>query len=168
MSGSHPEGHGRRATWPRRHDPSGCWQRRMSSIRYPKIPDNWSLHPQPSGDSGQLSTRRIAGIRTRLHRPESADRGSISAVNYPPPIYKGQPFSVGLFSCALPRVRGDSYGFLADFFPRPSRPPRAPFRSLRAVLLSGLAPLWGAEVRKARPRLPSISTAYVLTVQAVG
>jgi len=56
----------------------------------------------------------------------------------------------------------------ADFLLRPSRLHRAAVRSLRAVFLSGLAPCRRAEVRKGRRRLPSISTSYVLTDQAVG
>lgn len=63
---------------------------------YPKIPDNWSPHPQPSGDPGLLPTRRFAGIRTGLQWPEMADRGPSSAVNHPPGWLKTET------ACCLP------------------------------------------------------------------
>lgn len=64
---------------------------------YPKIPDSWTPHPQPSGDSRQLPTRKLAGIRACLHGSETADRGPSSTVNHPPPTkHRGSP-SAGPF-----------------------------------------------------------------------
>jgi hypothetical protein len=58
---------------------------------YSKFSSNCSPYPQPSGDSGQLPTRRFAGIRTGLRWSETADREPSSAVNRPPPIEKDRP-----------------------------------------------------------------------------
>lgn len=51
---------------------------------YSKFSNNYFRYPQPCEDPGQLHTRKLAGIRTGSHRSETADRGPIPAVNYPP------------------------------------------------------------------------------------
>jgi hypothetical protein len=101
---------------------------------YPKMPENWTPYPQPSGDSRLQPTSRFTGIRTGLHRSETADREPSSAVNHPPPIPKGQQLAVGLFSCPIAPVPACSRGFLrtpADFPAHPIGPFQATFHSLR-------------------------------------
>lgn len=86
----------------------------LACASYPKIPDNWSPHRQPSGDSGQLPTRRFTGVRTGLHRPETADRGPGSVVNHPPPYTRARIISGPFFFPDIPAPRGVPADGLAD------------------------------------------------------
>jgi len=56
-----------------------------------------------------------------------------------PPHHQYTKVNSSLLAFFLARSRV-FVGTPADFLPRPSRPPRATFRSLRAVFLPGLAP----------------------------
>ena len=91
-------------------------------------------------------------------------------VNHPPPIMKPQPFSVGVFSCAI--APGPAYlrGFLqtpADLPVLPASAFLVSFRSLVALLLSGLALRERPQVRKGHDATPYRSTSYARTNQAV-
>ena len=69
----------------------------------------------------------------------------------PPPVWKPQLFSVGAFFCLMATVPACLRGFLrkpADFAGSPSGPFSATFRSLQAILLSGLARRQKPEVRR--------------------
>ena len=62
----------------------------------------------------------------------------------PPPITKGQPHSVGLFLCGVPRVRGGFCGSLRTSPPRPESPSR-PYSALSWPFLS--RPLLASKTR---------------------
>ena len=86
-------------------------------------------------------------------------------------LLKPQLFSVGAFSRLLAAVPACLRGFMripADFAGSPSGPFLATFRSLHAILLSGLALRQRPEVRRGPVGCPFKSTGYARTVQAVG
>ena len=96
-----------------------------------------------------------------------------TGVRFPPapPLLKPQLFSVGAFFRLMATVPACLRGFVrkpADFASRPSGSFPATFRSLQAILLSGLALRRRPEVRRGSVRHPFKSTGYARTVQAVG
>lgn len=70
----------------------------------------------PSPCSGSPVRRLVELHGPRLHAAQRT-RGPSAAIGRSWRSAKGQPFSVGPFSCALPRVRGDSWGSLLTSFP---------------------------------------------------
>jgi len=127
---------------------------------------------------------RSPGVQSRRDMTKSSDRcpqsrciaiwlGLRTRVQFrvPPPLLKPQLLSVGTFSDPLATDPACLCGFLgkpAYVASRPSGPFSATFRSLLAILLSGIALSEWPEVRKGPVQHHFKSTGYERTVQAVG